>query len=131
MYSVLVPVDESVERAERQASFVASLPDANSKVEALVMYVKEADYQGAPDLALEDVDSAMVAIESLEEAGVSCEGRLLKGMVAKNILEAADEIDAEVIVMGGRKRSGVSKVVLGSITQDIVLSADRPVTILG
>lgn len=131
MYRVLVPVDENEERAKRQASSVAALPASRTDVEAIVVFVREADYKGAKSMTFDEVDSAVLAVDMLEDASVSCEGVLEKGMVAKTILEAADQYDVDSIVMGGRKRSGVSKVILGSTTQDVVLSADRPVTIVG
>jgi nucleotide-binding universal stress UspA family protein len=53
------------------------------------------------------------------------------GEVAHEILEAAEEADIDDIVMGGRKRSGVQKVLLGSTVQDVILSAERPVTVTG
>nr|WP_197427964.1 universal stress protein [Halogeometricum sp. CBA1124] len=53
------------------------------------------------------------------------------GEVERKILRTADERDADGIVMGGRKRSGVQKVLLGSVALDVMLSADRPVTLTG
>ncbi|MGR6963375.1 universal stress protein [Geodermatophilus sp. URMC 61] len=42
-------------------------------------------------------------------------------------LVAADKIDAEVLVIGVRRRSPVGKLVMGSIAQTILLDADCPV----
>lgn len=44
-----------------------------------------------------------------------------------DVLEAAREVDAELIVIGIRRRSPVGKLVLGSNAQDILLSAECPV----
>lgn len=43
---------------------------------------------------------------------------------ATALLEAARELDAELIVIGIRRRSPVGKLVLGSISQDVILGAD-------
>ena len=51
--------------------------------------------------------------------------------MASKIRAHAAEIDAESIVLGGRKRSGVAKVVMGSIAMDVLLSTERPVTLTG
>lgn len=46
---------------------------------------------------------------------------------AEAILEVAQEHDAELIVIGVRRRSRVGKLVLGSNAQDILLASDAPV----
>lgn len=51
----------------------------------------------------------------------------LVGDPAEEVLEYANREDASYIVIGGRKRSKVGKVLFGSVTQSILLSADRPV----
>ena len=131
MYTVLVPVDRNVERAKRQIDYVTSLPGAPEDVEAAVLFVKESDYRGAKPLEFEDVESATLVRDELQAAGIACEGYMRGGMIASNIIEEADEIDADDIVMAGRDRSGVAKVIMGSVSQDVVLSTKRPVTIVG
>lgn len=46
---------------------------------------------------------------------------------AQDLLEAIDEFDAGLAVIGVRRRSAVGKLVLGSNSQDILLKADCPV----
>lgn len=45
----------------------------------------------------------------------------------EDLLEAAKEEDADLLVIGIRRRSPVGKLVLGSNAQDILLHADCPV----
>jgi len=59
-------------------------------------------------------------------AGVSFQGRV--GDPTKEILAEAERRDARHIVVGGRDRTPVGKAVLGSTTQSVLLSSDRPVT---
>ncbi|MHC3378719.1 universal stress protein [Haloarcula sp. H-GB5] len=129
---VLVPVDTSEERAQNQAEYLASLPNAPQSVEATVLFVfPHQDYKGAPPHEFEEVDAAVTAAEHLEAAGISVERVAVGGEVGRKILDAATDCDADNIVMGGRKRSGIANVLLGSTTQDIMLAAERPVTLTG
>jgi len=129
---VLLPVDADVERARHQAAYVAGLPEAAETVEATVLVVfRHQDYKGAPPHTFEEIDAAVEAAEALEDEGVPVERVAIGGEVARKILDVAAERDADSIVMGGRKRSGLQEVLMGSITQDVTLSAERPVTITG
>lgn len=51
----------------------------------------------------------------------------LVGDPAEEITRYATEQDAEYIVVSGRKRSPVGKALFGSVTQSLLLDADRPV----
>lgn len=130
--NLLVPVDRNTERARRQAAYVTALPDAAETVSATVMYVfPHQDYKGAPQHTFEEVESAVAAADHLEDAGIPVERTAVGGEVVRKILDAAEAGAVDGLVVGGRKRSGVQKVLLGSTAQDIMLSADRPVTLTG
>ena len=51
----------------------------------------------------------------------------LEGNPAKEIMEYSTAQDAEYIVVSARKRSPVGQAVFGSVTQSLLLTADRPV----
>lgn len=51
----------------------------------------------------------------------------LIGDPAEEVLKYADKENASYIAIGGRKRSTVGKVIFGSVTQSVLLSADSPV----
>lgn len=50
---------------------------------------------------------------------------------AQGTLNLAADIDADLILMGGRRRSPAGKVLFGSPTQSIYLQTTRPVTVSG
>jgi nucleotide-binding universal stress UspA family protein len=50
--------------------------------------------------------------------------------VARTILGLADRVSAELLVIGGRRRSPVGKAVMGSHTQKIILGARVPVLVM-
>jgi nucleotide-binding universal stress UspA family protein len=129
---VLLPVDRDVDRSLQEAKFVAGLPNAAERLTATVLYVfPHQDYKGAPPHDFAEVEAAVEAADHLEKAGVTVERVSDGGEVARKILDHADERDADSIVMGGRKRTGVQKVLFGSTAMDVLLSADRPVTLTG
>jgi len=127
MYRVLVPVDTNVGRALHQAKYVARLATVAGDVAATVLHV-------APEWMsrrFSGVEAASDAAEYLEDEGVRVSRVVEQGHVSRRIVEAAAERECAEVVMGGRKRSGVAMVVLGSTVQDVMLSAERPVTVTG
>lgn len=129
---LLVPVDRNVDRARQQAEYITALPTAVDQLEATIFYVfPHQDYKGAPEHEFEEIDAAVEAADYLEEAGVTVNRVAVGGELARKILDAAEDRDVDGIVMGGRKRSGVQKVLLGSTAMDVILSAERPVTLTG
>ncbi|MFB6097037.1 MAG: universal stress protein [Haloferacaceae archaeon] len=51
----------------------------------------------------------------------------LVGDASDEIVRYSDDQDARYIVISGRKRSPVGKALFGSVTQSVLLDADRPV----
>jgi nucleotide-binding universal stress UspA family protein len=72
---------------------------------------------------LEEVQSA------LRESGVEHEVRqLVRGLdPADDLVKVATEVEAEIIVIGLRRRSPVGKLILGSNAQRVLLDAPCPV----
>jgi nucleotide-binding universal stress UspA family protein len=52
------------------------------------------------------------------------------GAMAETILNEADAVDADAIVLGSRGRGGVGSFLLGSVSHAVLQSADRPVLIV-
>lgn len=136
-YTVLLPVDRQVHRAEQAAAAVIDLPGDPPEVTAVVLHVVE-PFRGTDEggmVETEDLyesgefpDSADAATEQLEAAGITTERRQVEGDPAETILSVAQELDADNILMSGRKRSPAGKVLFGSTVQSVLLSADCPVT---
>lgn len=86
--------------------------------------------------ARDEAEQSVTYREELEavEQRISGEGiplrirELVRGQSpAEDVLEVAHSEDADLIVIGLRKRSPVGKLVLGSNAQDILLQAECPV----
>ncbi|WP_254271290.1 universal stress protein [Haloarcula marina] len=50
------------------------------------------------------------------------------GNHGEQIVDLAEETDADLVVVGGRKRSPTGKAVFGSVAQEVMLNAPCPVT---
>jgi len=67
----------------------------------------------------------------LDENGVDYEwhARLAdEGATGARLVELAEELDADLALVGGRKRSPAGKAVFGSTAQEVLLEAPCPVT---
>jgi nucleotide-binding universal stress UspA family protein len=81
--------------------------------------IDEADRQ-----ALDD------ALALAEARGIQARTRLLVGNAGKQIVAYADEIDADVIVVGSRGLGAVGRAVLGSVSNKVLHDAKRPVLVV-
>lgn len=140
MYTVIMPIDENEERALAIADAVKDLPDSDTAIEAVVFHVIE-DFRVADDSGgiidsddlkddIEPPESVEMALRALESANVSTSVRDGHGDPATEILDTAATVDADLIALSGRKRSPAGKAVFGSVTQSVILSADRPVMVV-
>ncbi|MFW6002876.1 MAG: universal stress protein [Halanaeroarchaeum sp.] len=68
--------------------------------------------------------------ERLTDAGVANETMQRDGNPEREILAVADEIDADLLVLGSHGKSPREKVVgLGSVSESVVTNAERPVMV--
>ena len=77
-----------------------------------------------------DVTAGREAIDAIADA-LDCEvdtHQLVRGNdPVTDVLEQADDSDADEILIGIKKRNPTGKVIFGSTAQDILLQSDRPV----
>lgn len=139
MKRVLLGVDNEPGRARATAESVADLPGVPDEVEVVILSVFEeftvADEGG--QVRSEELydpesfpESVNVARDVLVGAGIDgIELRREHGNPAEEILRVADDIDADLIALGTRKRSPTGKVLFGSVVQSVLLDADRSVLV--
>lgn len=130
MYRVLLPVDSNVERATAQAAAVLDLPHADESVTATVLHVFE-DEETAEKTSIEQLASGKKLLGMLRDAGVEIETISTHGDPEERIVNMAADREANMIILGGRKRSPLGALVFGSVSQAVILDSDRPVTVTG
>jgi nucleotide-binding universal stress UspA family protein len=87
---------------------------------------------GAPEAATATGGRAAVraAVQRATEAGVQAEFEYLEGDAADAIVAAAQQRQADIIVVGSRGLGALRSLVLGSVSREVVDRADRPVLIV-
>jgi nucleotide-binding universal stress UspA family protein len=81
------------------------------------------------DSMLKEAEEATkYATEAAALAGASLEKKIVKGHPADEILKAAD--DADLVVMGSLGRTGISRFLLGSVTEKVIRNSKMPVLVV-
>jgi nucleotide-binding universal stress UspA family protein len=99
---------------------VADHASAEPQTDEALLHGKLAD-------AREQLRTRVEALESTEELRVL--GHIRPGAPVRGILQVAADIDADLIVVGTHKRTGVRKFMLGSVAERVLRDAHCPVLV--
>jgi len=136
MYQILFPLGNDKEHALQAVEAIVNLPGDPEESTVTVLEVFEtvelADeggfaHSGGRSDETDFPDYTDDVVDRLEDAGIETTKRHERGKPVDTIVKIAEEIDADLITLSGRKRSPTGKLVFGSVTQSVILSADRPV----
>jgi nucleotide-binding universal stress UspA family protein len=119
-----------VPKPEGHAALRRGLAEATLRRARLVVVNSHRGGRELEGGAATEVDEDLDGIRrELDEAGIEHEVRqLVRGMdPADDLVAVAEEVDAEFIVIGLRRRSPVGKLILGSNAQRVLLDAPCPV----
>lgn len=130
MYHVLLPVDTDEALAVTQAEMVAGLPCAAEQITATVVHVFE-DEARAAETELAELAAGQAAVDALAAGDVDVDTATTGGDPERRILRLAADLDVDMIVIGGHRRSLVESIVFGSVSRELAIDADRPVAIAG
>jgi nucleotide-binding universal stress UspA family protein len=128
MYEVVLAVDDDEERSLASARAVADLPGPSEDRHVTIVYSFLDNPSGA---SATQIGSVREVEDVLADRGVDFDVAETSGDPADVILEVAGEVDADLVVLGGRRRSPAGKALFGSVTQSVILHADRPVMVAG
>ena len=116
-----------VPKPEGEAALTTSIAEARLRqADLVVVNAHRAHHGDAGDGHQAELDDVRTRVEA---AGVSVDVRRPEtGLeAAEDLLAIADEVGAELIVIGLRRRTPVGKLILGSNAQRILLDAHCPV----
>ena len=92
----------------------------------LLVHILRAETYADADEAQAEAESRLERIlRSIKD--VPCEYRLLKGDPAKEVLGIADREKVELIAMGTHGRTGLMRLLMGSVAEQVVRHANCPV----
>jgi nucleotide-binding universal stress UspA family protein len=140
--SILFPTDGSEESLQALDHALDLAATYNARLHALyvvnlqIPYAMDDNSVVSPepilDLLHEKANKTIAEIEArADEAGVSVTGTVLEGAVIhREILEYCAEQRIDMIVMATHGRGGLNRLVLGSVTDRIVRTADVPVLVV-
>lgn len=130
MYRVLMPVDRSEDRSRGQVEAVNELARETESLGVWILHVFD-DGEEAASTKPTDLDTGGLAEEALLDAGARVETMSRTGDATDEILQAARDMNADMILLGGRKRSQLGSLVFGSVSQSVTLEATLPVVVTG
>lgn len=133
-----MPVVAAIDRSERAESVIkrAKVLADDSGIDLHIVHVGESTvphYKSGYEPEAAEVISEQKATKIARNIGQDVLGKTefqpvgLQGDPAKEILDYAAKEDAAYIVVSARKRSPVKQTVFGSVTQALLLNADRPI----
>ncbi|MHB9286798.1 universal stress protein [Halobacteriales archaeon Cl-PHB] len=136
---ILVPVDDSEHAREACELVCTDFPDA----ELVLLHVinpAEAGYSAQASLPSfseewyqEEKGRAEDMFEDIAKTALECDVSVEEvievGKPTSTIVEYAEENDVDHIVMGSHGRSGVSRMLLGSVAETVVRRSPVPVTV--
>ena len=140
---ILVPVDDSpvaYGAAEHARAFAAAI---GAKVTFMSVVAVDPFYgidfyvvaPAITDYFMQAEKNAQLRLEDLKQTltqdGVEVDCKIVHGKTpAEGILQVADEVGADLIMMGSHKRDGLEKLMLGSVAQHVLNQAMIPVLII-
>ena len=140
---ILVALDESpmayaaVEQALSLAQDLKSQVTIMSVI-AIDPFVGVDFYKVAPaitDYFMQAEKNAKERLEDVKQSfirdGINVDTKLIHGVSpSQGIIQVADEVGADLIIMGSHGRTGIQKVMLGSVAQNVLTQSPIPVLII-
>jgi nucleotide-binding universal stress UspA family protein len=132
--NLLLATDGSEFSEEAVRESISLAKTSGSKVTALTVVEFNPEFDAlAPDF-IEKMESEAVAYinsikERAEKEGVDCEALVERGIPYEVILNKAKEKHADMILMGSHGRTGIERLLMGSVTERVIGHAECDVLV--
>lgn len=132
---ILLCVDGSKYSKTAVDNAIAYATHFNGTINAVsIVDVTEEFYALSPETANEMVYDAINLLDGIadkaKEIGVDVNTFVKEGETHEKVLEVAQEVEADVIIMGSHERVGLGSLMLGSVARKVSMNADCPVFII-
>ncbi|SDF78930.1 universal stress protein [Halorientalis regularis] len=144
--NILVPTDgsETSRRAVDQAVDIAAKYDATVHVLYVVDVdatsyslgseqvdrIRQGHLDDMPEVKAEADEATGYVADAAEEHGLAVEEHISVGEPARAIRQFVADNDIDLVVMGSHGRSGLSRVILGSVTEKVLRRTRLPVLVV-
>jgi len=135
MRKILFPTDFS-STGETALEYAAALARERNALLVIVhvqeppaMYGDGTYYYGAPEPDAELLRNMLLAVKPHDPA-VACHYRFAQGLPASAILSVAKEEDVDLIVMSSHGRTGLGRLLMGSVAEEVMRKAACPVMVV-
>ena len=141
-HNILVPVDGSETShaaVEKAVEFAKAFGSKITVVQALVLdpyiaaeYISASQTNDLIERARTSIEESLAAAKAkFNEQGIEVETKLLEGQVIhREIIRAAEELHADLIIIGSHGRTGFKKLFLGSVAQSLLGESHVPILIV-
>lgn len=129
-------VDEALEVAERFDATVSALYVVDTDSVGISLGAEQVDrirqgrFGEMDDLEARANDATAYVADRARERGLDVEEHARAGRPASVIADFAEDADVDLVVMGSHGRSGLSRVVLGSVTEHVLRATHKSVLVV-
>ncbi|QQR91696.1 MAG: universal stress protein [Myxococcales bacterium] len=135
--TILCPVDFSAVSDKALSYAIGFAKELDAEVHVIHVYnvpvyaLPEGAVTLGPEIVAKVMESSHQAVNDLiskhKDSGVTIKSKLKEGNAHEAILDEAQSIKADLIVMGTRGRSGLPRLLIGSVAERIIRSSHIPV----
>jgi len=119
-------VDHAEQMAEVHDATLHALHVTNTA--SLADLPMESSWEGVNQTLREQGEQAVAEVENSVDGAIDVESAVLDGSPSTEIVSYAEDHECDCIVMGTHGRSGVDRLLLGSVAERVVRSSPVPVT---